>query len=86
MDRARGALERGKAVVASSLQVAIVGSYCSLQLILSHNIFLKFQHAIMKRKNQIPVFRKMFIFSLKLLEARNHWNIFHIKMFGYFRL
>lgn len=34
-----------------------------------------------KKKNQVTMFRKMLIFYVKPL-ARNHWNIFYIKLFG----
>lgn len=60
-------------MVEFSHQVAeIIGSHWSSHW-LSHNIFLKFQHAIVKRKqknkHRITMFRKILIFYLKPLEG-----------------
>ena len=67
IDCTRGALGKGRAVVASGLQVAeIVDSDCS-----AHPKSQYFPKIPWKeKKNQITMFRRMFIFSLKPLEGK----------------
>lgn len=59
-------------MVAFGLQVAeIIGFHCSLQhILLSHNIFLKFQHAIMKREKKNHSVQKKVNFLLKAIRKK----------------